>query len=109
MLLNEGYAHATQRQVLKPRTVRLLCRDWLRLKSVSRKQKLHGWGMGRDVGWCPLGHWMPKDRLPTGLSRLSLRAFRMFMGGITTSWSMSFETKMLQVPLLIPFGSLEVT
>ena len=65
MLLSGGYAHATQRQVLKPRTVRLLCRDWLRLKSVSRKQKLHGWGMGRDVGWCPLGHWMPKDRLPT--------------------------------------------
>ena len=31
------------------------------------------------------------------------------MGGITTSWSMSFETKMLQVPLLIPFASLEVT
>ncbi|CAK9052068.1 Uncharacterized protein Rv1367c [Durusdinium trenchii] len=86
VLLNGGYARTTGCQVLKPATVRLLCRDWLRMKAVSNKQHLRGWGMGRDVGWCPVGHWMPKARL-------------MFMGGITTSWSISFATKQFQVSM----------
>lgn len=86
VLLNQGFATTTGHQVLKPNMVRLLCRDWLRMKSVSDKQKLRGWGMGRDVGWCPLGHWMPKERL-------------MFMGGITTNWSINFPTKTFQVSM----------
>eukprot|EP00438_Fugacium_kawagutii_P014496 Skav214909 [mRNA] locus=scaffold3783:64025:67659:- [translate_table: standard] len=92
-----GFAVTTKQQVLKPSTVNLLCRDWLRMKSVSEKQKLRGWGMGRDVGWCPLGHWMPKERClaPTeaGVNRL------MFMGGITTNWSIKFPTRTLQVSM----------
>ena len=42
--------------------------------------------MGRAVGWCPLGHWMPKEKM-------------MFMGGITTNWSITFPSKSLQVSM----------
>ncbi|CAJ1434827.1 unnamed protein product [Effrenium voratum] len=86
VLMNRGYAMATGMQVLQPRTVRLLCRDWLRMKSVSGKPVLRGWGMGRDVGWCPVGHWMPRSK-------------QMFMGGITTNWHIDFETRSLQVSM----------
>ena len=86
VLLNRGFARATGCRVLKSSTVKLLCRDWLRMKSVSEKQNLRGWGMGRAVGWCPLGHWMPKEKM-------------MFMGGITTNWSITFPSKSLQVSM----------
>jgi len=86
-LLNGGYSHASGRRVLKPGTVRMLCRDWLRMKSVADKDVLPGWGMhSMGIGWCPVGHWIPE-------------LHEMFMGGITTSWSINFNAKIIQVTM----------
>jgi len=86
-LLNGGYSHASGRRVLEPGTVRMLCRDWLRMKSVADKDVLPGWGMhSMGIGWCPVGHWIPE-------------LHEMFMGGITTSWSINFSAKIIQVTM----------
>merc|ERR1711953_1020929 len=52
-----GYSYATKKQVLRPSTVKVGCKDWLSLKSVA-KRPLKGWhddesSSGR--GWAPLG------------------------------------------------------
>jgi len=79
-IINLGYAHSTGLQVLKPSTVKAMCKDWLQLKSVRARKHLHGWGM-RKVGWCPFGH-VAKDEL--------------FMGG-TGSWCINTAEKTVVV------------
>eukprot|EP00931_Biecheleriopsis_adriatica_P100602 TRINITY_DN75884_c0_g1_i1.p1 TRINITY_DN75884_c0_g1~~TRINITY_DN75884_c0_g1_i1.p1 ORF type:complete len:488 (-),score=84.58 TRINITY_DN75884_c0_g1_i1:128-1591(-) len=92
VVVNMGFAHATGRQVLKPSTVQLMCKDWLRLKSVRARPTMPGWGMfSKGVGWCPLGHYMIQKR-------------QMFMGGIATSWVIDLVTKTVQVTMSSSFS-----
>lgn len=57
-IANGGYSHATGRRVLKQKTVKAMCQDWLRLCSRrGLKGKLRGWDDEgcEGTGWCPLG------------------------------------------------------
>jgi len=58
-IANMGFAHASQRQVLQPATVRLGCRDWLSLKSTTKSKNLKGWHTAATrqscMGWAPFG------------------------------------------------------
>jgi CubicO group peptidase (beta-lactamase class C family) len=55
-----GFSHATKTQVLKPSTIQLGCRNWLRLRSVTRHYPtLKGWSDSdksfKKKGWAPVG------------------------------------------------------
>lgn len=80
-VVNLGLSRATGMQVLQPATARLMCKNWLHLKSVTNnKSFLSGWhdDGGDGMGWCPLG-------FHTGSGA--------FMGGGMGSWSIHFASK----------------
>jgi CubicO group peptidase (beta-lactamase class C family) len=58
-IANEGFSHATGMQVLSPATVKVGCKNWLKLKSVtSHYPKLKGWydpKSNEQIGWAPFG------------------------------------------------------
>jgi len=57
-IVNGGYSHATGRRVLKERTVKEMCQDWLsRCSRRGPRRKLRGWDDEgcQETGWCPLG------------------------------------------------------
>lgn len=90
MLLNGG-ATVSGGRVLRRATVRSLWRDWLKLRSVvgpavNRDSKLPGWGLGRSLGWSPLGHVRSKDNC-------------LFMGGWSTSWAVYPKWRIATVSL----------
>jgi len=85
-IANMGFSHHTGRQVLKPQTVKLMCKDWLKLKSVTPKRKLQGWNDQpgcKTMGWSALG-FCDGDTL--------------FMGGVG-SWSIERSTKTICISM----------
>lgn len=89
VIANRGYAHSTGQQVLQPATVRAMCKDWLRLKSVTRKHYLKGWhDECKKMGWGPMGFVSGND---------------VFMGGVGF-WSINLPTKTIAVTMLSTWG-----
>mmetsp|Transcript_35617 Transcript_35617/g.94252 ORF Transcript_35617/g.94252 Transcript_35617/m.94252 type:complete len:479 (-) Transcript_35617:124-1560(-) len=85
-IVNLGYALTTGRRVLQEGTVRAMCKNWLRLKSVTTEKCLDGWYNDPScerLGWCPLGF---------------CEGSSLFMGGVG-SWSINLRSKTVVISL----------